>query len=75
MYTFTDIDECALGVDACSDDATCTDIEGSYVCTCHPGYTGNGVNCTGMSCMDNLITLCGASCIMPSIRTYLNNKK
>ena len=71
MYTYTDIDECALGVDVCSDDANCTDIEGSYECTCHPGYTGNGVNCTGISCIDNLITLCSASCILLSTLTYM----
>ena len=28
-------------------DRCCTNTEGSYVCTCHPGYTGNGLICTG----------------------------
>ena len=54
MYN-ADIDECALGIDVCSDDATCTDTEGSYECICHPGYTGNGINCTGKSCIAFLL--------------------
>ncbi|MDI3281758.1 DUF4215 domain-containing protein [Polyangium sp. 15x6] len=40
-----EIDECALGTDNCSDDATCTNTPGSFTCTCNMGYTGNGVVC------------------------------
>ena len=32
----------------CHVNAISTNTEGSYVCTCHPGYTGNGLSCTGM---------------------------
>ena len=42
----TDIDECTLGLNNCDDNATCTDTEGSFFCTCNVGYTGDGVNCT-----------------------------
>ena len=42
----TDIDECSLGTDTCDiGHADCTDTEGSYSCTCHIGYTGNGELC------------------------------
>ncbi|CAH3157274.1 unnamed protein product [Pocillopora meandrina] len=41
-----DIDECK-GNHSCHVNATCTNTKGSYVCSCHPGYTGNGRDCTG----------------------------
>ena len=31
----------------CDVNAICTNTEGSYVCTCHPGYIGNGLSCAG----------------------------
>ena len=39
-----DIDECPRGV--C--DQLCTNIPGSYVCDCHPGYELIGDHCQGM---------------------------
>jgi len=44
----TDINECALGTDNCASTATCTNTPGSYYCNCTAGYSGNGVNCTGL---------------------------
>ena len=44
-----DIDECSLDLDDCSDNAVCTNTEGSFECMCLPGFTGDGVNCTGLS--------------------------
>ena len=41
-----DIDECVNGNNTCALNATCTNTEGSYNCSCNPGYTGNGENCT-----------------------------
>ena len=43
---FLDIDECAMELDGCSDDAACTDTDGSYECTCNSGFTGDGFTCT-----------------------------
>ena len=40
-----DINECK--VHPCHDDANCTNSPGSYNCDCLPGYTGNGLTCTG----------------------------
>nr|XP_045229548.1 sushi, von Willebrand factor type A, EGF and pentraxin domain-containing protein 1 [Macaca fascicularis] len=39
-----DVDECAVGSD-CSEHASCLNIDGSYVCSCIPPYTGDGKNC------------------------------
>ena len=46
VYHFTDINECK-GNHSCHVNAICMNTKGSYVCTCHPGYTGNGSDCTG----------------------------
>ena len=35
--TFTDIDECEEDIDGCAQN--CTDTDGSYNCSCGPGYT------------------------------------
>ncbi|MCP3170034.1 FG-GAP-like repeat-containing protein [Myxococcus qinghaiensis] len=42
----TDIDECAAGTDNCDENATCTNIGGSFTCACTAGYEGDGVTCT-----------------------------
>ena len=43
---FIDIDECT-GNHSRHENANCTNTNGSHVCDCQPGYTGNGQNCTG----------------------------
>ena len=42
-----DIDECATNNGGCIAEANCTNTEGNFVCTCPPGYTGDGFTCTG----------------------------
>ena len=42
---FSDIDECLLETDTCDDDADCIDTDGSYTCTCHVGFSGDGEIC------------------------------
>ena len=42
-----DIDECENN--PCDQNANCTNNEGSYLCECNAGYTGNGLSCTGMN--------------------------
>ena len=40
-----DLDECDINTDDCHDNATCTDTDGSYKCTCNTGYEGDGMDC------------------------------
>ena len=41
-----DIDECATDIDNCDINADCTNIEGSYTCTCRNLYYGDGLSCS-----------------------------
>ena len=43
----SDEDECLNNSHSCSENATCTNTEGSFNCSCKPGYIGNGHNCSG----------------------------
>jgi len=42
-----DIDECAVNNGGCSPLSTCTNTAGSFACICPPGYTADGLSCTG----------------------------
>ena len=45
-----DINECALSTDNCANPTSgglCTNIVGSFTCSCITGYTGNGIICSG----------------------------
>ena len=53
-----DIDECELGFDDCNENATCTDTVGSFSCTCNPGYSGNGLNCTSKHAPTVFLYMC-----------------
>lgn len=39
-----DIDECQPG--RCHQNAACVNTQGSFICQCQPGYSGNGVHCS-----------------------------
>ena len=46
--TCLDINECANStLHNCHENATCTNIYGSFFCTCLSGFEGNGTKCTG----------------------------
>ncbi|XP_068752406.1 uncharacterized protein [Montipora capricornis] len=40
-----DIDECTDNTHNCSTNANCTNTAGSYTCTCHTNYLGDGKKC------------------------------
>ena len=42
---YSDINECKANVHNCDANAFCNNTEGSFNCTCSPGYTGNGTSC------------------------------
>jgi len=44
-----DVDECAVYNRGCSPLANCTNMIGTFTCTCLPGFIGDGVTCTGKS--------------------------
>lgn len=48
-FCFPEPGACAGGRHNCAADATCTDTPPSYVCTCKPGFLGDGSSCTDSS--------------------------
>ncbi|KAL9961327.1 hypothetical protein ACROYT_G030243 [Oculina patagonica] len=49
-----DINECVQNTHNCSQNALCENNEGSFNCTCKPGFTGNGHDCTDTNeCVQN----------------------
>ena len=46
VHFFSDIDECS-SKNECDVNARCTNIIGSYNCTCKKGFGGDGRNCSG----------------------------
>ncbi|NVJ05811.1 EGF domain-containing protein [Myxococcus sp. AM001] len=61
----TDVDECTNGTAQCSVNASCTNTPGSYVCTCLPGYSGNGWTCEDIDECANGTAVClpGQLCV------------
>ena len=47
FVSHVDIDECALGMDDCSENAICTNTPGNFSCICDEGYGGDGTTCVG----------------------------
>jgi hypothetical protein len=61
----TDVNECELGTDDCSADASCSNTAGSFACRCKPGFVGDGVTCEASSsnCMPGYAPNANGSCV------------
>ena len=60
----TDTDECKTTPQKCHVNAACNNTYGSYVCTCKPGYVGDGRDCAGtVNSIKNLWNLNSITCI------------
>lgn len=46
-YSALDIDECDAA-NLCDENADCTNTNGSHVCTCRQGFSGDGTTCEGI---------------------------
>ena len=47
QLTIADVNECDTQEDNCDEHADCTNTDGSYSCTCRPGFSGDGLTCEG----------------------------
>ena len=55
FYCITDIDECENNdLHNCHKDASCTNTDGSFNCSCNGGYSESGTECTGKSVATSL---------------------
>lgn len=43
-----DINECVCGIDDCSMNVVCSNIDGSFICICNSGFFGDGWICIGI---------------------------
>ena len=43
----TDVNECSDGNHVCDVNSNCNNTDGSHICTCKEGYTGDGQSCQG----------------------------
>ena len=43
----SDINECDQNMHGCDSNATCTNTNGSFTCSCNDGYSGDGMTCSG----------------------------
>ena len=72
-----------MGSDNCDENAQCNNTEGSFTCSCHPGYTGDGTECSVALTVVLLFTgvltfiavvlmiiaiLCGSICVVHQLR-------
>jgi MYXO-CTERM domain-containing protein len=62
-------DECALGIDDCDPNATCTDTPASFTCACNAGYTGSGTTCTLVTASDGGVVTTDGGATFPDAST------
>lgn len=52
----SDIDECQPG--RCHQNAVCINTQGSFLCQCQPGYSGNGIYCSSGDLSNQMMCFC-----------------
>lgn len=58
----TDIDECTMGWNNCSINATCGNTVGSFTCICNNGFSGDGITCTDNNeCANDNLNNCSSN--------------
>ena len=45
IMLISDLDECALGLDDCDENADCSNSDGGFNCSCKRNYFGDGKLC------------------------------
>ena len=50
-WIISEINECAANYGPCQCQYACTNLCGSFSCSCGPGYASNGLCCDGMNCI------------------------
>ena len=79
MYIFDlfllvlDIDECAGN--PCDVNAACLNTNGSYECSCRPGFDGDGRSCTGIRLLNSSCKPCGDMNVKGSWRLETGKSK
>lgn len=71
MFFFLDLDECALGLHHCSQD--CTNINGSFVCSCRDGFILSDLFSGVCKAIDPKLTIIYTN--GPELRGYESNEK
>ena len=49
IFVFSEIAECTSKTHNCDRNGLCKNTEGSFTCTCKPGYKGDGKKCKGIN--------------------------
>ena len=57
----SDHDECGTGDDKCHVRSTCINTQGSYMCQCKEGWTGDGRHCSAEISLHNIIGIACAA--------------
>ena len=68
-----------MGNDNCHHNAQCTNTEGSFTCSCNPGYIGDGTECSLVLTVIGVLVLiavvlmiiailCGSICVVRKLR-------
>jgi hypothetical protein len=58
-----DLNECALGTNDCSPDATCANTAGSFTCRCNTGFAGDGRTCAESPCQAGYQKNAAGACV------------